>query len=125
MAQSIKWQEAPDVYLDLKNIIKKLNLSYIPLNRIKTFRSFASNSQAKARIWGFPRIWQKALSLPPYYIIEVLSEKYDKLSKTDQKKVLIHELMHIPKNFSGSLLAHKSRYHRINSQTVEKLFKKL
>ncbi len=36
----------------------------------------------------------------------VLSEKL-KVNENDKKKVIIHELLHIPINFSGSLLAHK------------------
>ena len=38
--------------------------------------------------------------------IEVLSEKFDRLNKLEQDKILLHELAHIPKNFSGSLLPH-------------------
>lgn len=118
----IEWLEAPDVYKDLEEIIKGLNLSHVYLDRIKVFRSFDSKAYARARIWAFPRIWQKALNLPAHYIIEVLAEKYDHLSPDDKKRVLIHELMHIPKNFSGSLVSHRGRYHRINHRTVESLF---
>lgn len=121
----VEWLEAPDVYKDLENIVNSLNLPHIVLERIKVFRSTGSKAYARARIWAFPRIWQQALNLPPHYIIEVLAEKYDHLSPDDKKRVLIHELMHIPKNFSGSLVCHRGRFHRINNRTVEKLFNKL
>lgn len=91
--------------------------------RIVCFRSSGSSSRARARIWSFPRIWQMALNTPAHYIIEVLTEKFDKMGKDDQKRVLIHELMHIPKNFSGSLIPHRGRGIGINDRTVEKLFK--
>lgn len=119
---SINWQPADDIYADLKTIVAILKLNYVDLTRIKTFRSFGSTSGARARIWAFPRIWQQALNLPAHYIIEVLAEKFDHLSLDDKKRVLIHELMHIPKSFSGSLVAHRGRYHRINSRSVEQLF---
>lgn len=118
----VNWEEASDIHRQLKQIITTLSLTHINIERIRTFRSYGSKAYARARIWSFPRIWQQALNLPAYYIIEVLSERFDHLSLDDKKRVLIHELMHIPKSFSGSLVAHRGRYHTINSRTVEKLF---
>lgn len=62
------------------------------------------------------------LKVKPHYIIEVISQRFDKLSTEDQDRTLIHELMHIPKTFSGALVAHRGRHHRIDSRTVEKLY---
>jgi predicted metallopeptidase len=50
-----------------------------------------------------------ALGIGPGYVIEVLAEKYDHLSREEKTKTLIHELLHIPSNFSGSLLPHRGR----------------
>ena len=69
-----------------------------------------------------PKIFQKALSVEPAYVIEVLSKYYDKLDDDNRKKVLIHELLHIPKNFSGSLLPHRTRSRHLGS-LANKLFK--
>ena len=55
---------------------------------------------------GLPKIWQNALQVEPAYIIEVISRYFDNLSQKDQDKVLLHEIGHIPKNFSGALLPH-------------------
>lgn len=117
-------QFAPDVQKRIKKIVKLLDFPHINAKRIVSFRSFKSKSRARARIWSFPRIWQMALKLEPHYVIEVLSEKFDNLKYDDQTKVLIHELMHIPKNFSGALLPHRGRAkRRIDYKSVESFFK--
>jgi predicted metallopeptidase len=117
---------APDIDKQLFRIQQKLKLPHLDLKRIVSFRSHGSKARARARIWAFPRIWQMALKLPAYYCIEVISEKFDHLSVDDQIRVLIHELMHIPKNFSGALLPHRGRGKvGINHHTVEQLFKLL
>lgn len=117
---------APDVQKQLNKIIKQLNLPHINKDRIVCFRSYGSKSRAQARIWSLPRIWQMALKVKAHYCIEVLSEKFDKLSKNHQSKILIHELLHIPKTFSGALLPHKGRGRiRITGREVNKIFKKL
>lgn len=87
-------------------------------------RSTGATSRARARIWSFPKIWQMALNQPAHYVIEVLSQHFDHLSEDDKTRVIIHELMHIPKNFSGALVPHRGRHHfRIDARTVETLFK--
>jgi len=121
----MKWEENKKIKAEIKKLVTKLKLSHINTKQIYCFKSFGSKSRARARIWSLPRVWQQALSCPPAYVIEVLSENFDNLSKKDQIKVLIHELLHIPKTFSGSLLPHKTRYKRIDSRVVDKIFKKL
>lgn len=120
----MEWQKAPDIVSQLRQTVKRLQLNYIDCRKIICFRSFGSSSSARARIWSFPRIWQQALNQSPHYIIEVLSPRFDKLPLDDKRRVLIHELLHIPKNFSGSLLPHRSRGRTIHAQ-VEKLFQQL
>lgn len=119
------WVPANDIKKEIKVLVAKLNLTHIDPKRIICFRSTGSSSRARARIWSFPRIWQKALNISPHYIIEVLSQHFDKLSPDDKRRVLIHELLHIPANFSGSLLAHRGRGRRIDARRVEQFFKQL
>lgn len=121
----MEWSKANDVKKAIEDIIPILRFTHIDPKRIICFRSFGSKSRARARIWSFPKVWQLALSLPAYYIIEVISSKFDKLNADDQKRVLIHEMLHIPKNFSGSLLPHRGRNRRIDTREVEKLFQQL
>lgn len=119
----MEWEKAKDIEARITHLVHRLEFEHIDPKRIVSFRSNGSSSRARARIWSFPRVWQLALNLPPYYVIEVLSEHFDHLSDDDQTRVLIHELMHIPKTFSGSLVAHRGRKHRIDSRSVERLFK--
>jgi len=41
-----------------------------------------------------------------FYVIELISEKFDKQSKEDQLETIIHELMHIPASFGGGFRHH-------------------
>ena len=64
---------------------------------------------------------QKATGLKPFYALEFLSERFDKLSEEEQIKVVIHELMHIPKTFGGGF-----KYHNwVTDRNINKLYKKL
>lgn len=114
--------EAQDIQRMMRVILKRIPFDHVKPSQITCMRSTGATSRAYARIWSFPKIWQKALSHPPHYIIEVLAHHFDKLSEDDKIRTIIHELMHIPKNFSGALVPHRGRYHRIDRRTVEKLF---
>jgi len=122
------WSPAPDITSRIKFLIFHLQFKNISSHRIFSFRSQGSSSRATARIWSLPRIWQQALMVEPGYCLEVISERFDKLRPDDQEKVLIHELLHIPKSFSGSLVPHRSAHHRSfrhYHDTVNSLFNKL
>jgi len=117
----ITYLEAPDVKILVDRIIKRLELSYFVPQSVHCYRSKGSKSKRIiARIHGFGKIWQLALGIPPAYIIEVLSEQYDKLSQEDKEKILIHELLHVPKGFKGGFLPHKGN---ISRQKVDQLYK--
>lgn len=121
----VEWIKATDIQEMLEAIVAKIGFTHISTSDVFCFRSHGATSRARARIWSFPRIWQLALTRPPCYVIEVLSQHFDHLSIDDKKRVLIHELMHIPKNFSGALVPHRTRHSKIDSRSVEKLFDKL
>lgn len=118
----MKWQKDTSVQKELRKLVRNLSLAHIESNQVHAFRTYGSKARAYARIWAFPKIFQEVLNVQPAYVIEVLSEKFDKLSDDNKTKVLIHELLHIPKNFSGSLLPHKSHGRRIGKE-VERLYK--
>ena len=116
------WQEATDVKQTITHLTQILDFPHIQLERIYCYRTEGSKARAYARTWSFPKIFQKALGVEAAYVIEVLSKHYDKLNDDAKKKVLIHELLHIPKNFSGALLPHHTA-HRNLAKTANQLFK--
>jgi predicted metallopeptidase len=118
----LDWDEAREVKIDIEEILGILDFAHINPSRIFCFRTSGSKSRAYARIWAMPKIFQRALNIQPAYVIEVLSKYYDKLDTDSKKKVLIHELLHIPRNFSGALLPHRTRGRHLQSE-VNKLFK--
>jgi predicted metallopeptidase len=115
------WEKAPDVKRDVNEILKVLDLPYIKGNMIFCYRTQGSKSRSYARIWSFPKIFQDALGLEPAYVIEVLSRYYDKLEPEERIKVLIHELLHIPRNFSGALVPHVTQSRHLG-KTADALF---
>ena len=118
---SLQYSKAPDVKKLVDEIIGRLDLFYVVPESVHCYRSKGSKSKRIiARIHGFGRIWQKALGLPPAYVIEVLSERYDRLSQEDKEKTVIHELMHIPKGFKGGFRPHKGY---VSKKQVENMYK--
>lgn len=119
---------APDISRRISRLLKNLDLPHVRAANLVCFRSTGSTGRARARIWSLPKIWQMALSVEAHYCIEVISEKFDDLSVDDQDRTLIHELLHIPLNFSGALVPHRNHKHRTfrhYHDRVELLFNKL
>jgi len=112
---------APELKSELNRIVDRLGFSHIKVKNIVIFRSFGSKSRAIARIWSLPKIWQIALKTEAHYCLEFVSEKFDRLSPSEKEKVFIHELLHVPKNFSGALLPHRHRGRKIDRRTVDRL----
>jgi predicted metallopeptidase len=101
-AMPIKYFEAPDVKRLVDEILDSLEFFNVVPQFVFCVRSRESKSRRTiARIHGLGRIWQEALRLAPSYVIEVISERYDKLSEDEKEKTIIHELLHIPKAFQG------------------------
>ena len=101
-------------------ITRKLGLTHIDLSRVVGIRSRGSRSRhTLARCHVLSRIMQKALGIRAHYIIEIISDNFDRLSEEEQIKTIIHELLHIPKSFKGGF-----RHHRpyVNKRTVDKMY---
>ncbi len=120
----MKYNKAPDVKKRIGQLIKVLEFKHIKSSKVHCIRSFDSTSRMYARIWGMSKLFKEVAGIEPNYIIEVNAKYFDKLPYERQTMTLVHELMHIPKTFSGALLSHRGRHHRINDREVEKILKK-
>ena len=119
----IEYAEAADVKELADEIVECLDFFHVVPQFVFCFRSKGSVSERViARIHGLGKIWQDALNLPPSYVIEVIAERYDRLSVEDKEKTIIHELLHIPHGFAGGFRPHKGY---IDRQIVNDLHGKL
>jgi predicted metallopeptidase len=118
----IKYHRAPDIEAKAREIVKALEFGHIDMNRMVFIRSHGSASRRTiARCHAMPRIMQTALNIPAYYIIEVITEKFDKMPSEDQVRTIIHELMHVPKSFGGGF-----KYHSyVSRERIEHMYQKL
>ena len=118
----IRYELAEDIGAEIKDILHKLQMTHVDGSRVACIRSKGSKSKRViARCHGLSRIMQLALNQKPHYVIEVVSERFDKLSKEEQTKVLIHELMHISHSFGGGFRSHKPH---VTQKKVERMYKK-
>ncbi len=116
----IKYREAQDIRLNIKKICYVLGLDHVNLERVFCIRSHESSSRnIIARCHALPKILQQVLEIEPAYVIEILSEKFDKMSEEDQIKTLIHELLHIPKAFGGGFRHHDF----VQRRTIDKFYR--
>jgi len=119
--EMIDYFPAPDVRKRIEEIVGLLRFEHVILNNLHCVRSRGSKAKRTiARIHGRSRIWQ-AVGLDPAYVIEIIVERFDRLSPEDQDRTLIHELLHIPHGFKGGF-----RHHRgyVNDETVETWYRR-
>ena len=118
----IQYKLAEDIGAEIRDILHRLQMTHVDGSRIACIRSRGSRSRRViARCHGLSRIMQLALNQRPHYVIEVVSERFDKLSKEERTKVLIHELMHIPHSFGGGFRTHKPH---VTQKKVERMYKR-
>ncbi|MGV8152503.1 MAG: putative metallopeptidase [Candidatus Nanoarchaeia archaeon] len=102
----IKYELAPDIQKETEEIAKMLFL-HVRMSDVVCLRSRGSTSRGTiARCHALGKAMQIALGRKGFYLIEVVSERFDKLSREERTKTLIHELMHIPKSFGGGFKFH-------------------
>jgi len=102
----MKYEFAEDLQKQAEEIASIL-FPYIDMNYVKCFRSHGTSSRGTiARCHGLNKVMQKALNVHAIYVLEFLVERFDKMDNEEKIKVIIHELMHIPKAFGGGFIHH-------------------
>lgn len=102
----MKYEFAPDLQV-LAEEISLLLFPHIKIERVKCLRSYGSSSKRTlARCHALGKLMQAAMGTLAFYAIEFLAENFDQLDLEEQIKVIIHELMHIPKTFGGGFRHH-------------------
>ena len=87
--------------------ISRLLFPYVKLERMKCFRSHGSSSRGTiARCHTIGKLLQKAMDTESFYVLEFISERFDRLPEEEKIKTIIHELMHIPHTFGGGFRHH-------------------
>jgi len=104
----IKYHQAPDIQEIAEEVVRKLDWSHVLLEHVAFLRSTGSKARRTiARCHALGKAMQIGMGRKKgFYLVEVISEKFDKLSVEEQLKVIIHELMHIPKSFGGGFIHH-------------------
>lgn len=116
----MKYSKASDIEIQVKEISHILELPH-DISRVLCIRSTGSKSRRTiARCHSISRAVQTGLGIDAHYVIEVLSENFDKLPEDEKARTLIHELMHIPKAFGGGFKGHRV----VNRRAVEKMYVK-
>ncbi len=114
----ISYELAPDLQ-EKVNEISRLMFPHVKLDSVVCLRSFGSSSRGTiARCHALGKAMQLALGRRGFYVIEVISKRFDKMSSEEKTKTLIHELMHIPKSFGGGFIHHNI----VHERNVEKMY---
>jgi predicted metallopeptidase len=116
----IKYFQADDIKERALDIVKTLNWTHIDFDHLGFLRSTGSSApRTIARCHALGKAMQMAMGRPKgFYLIEVISENFDKRSYDDQTNTIIHELLHIPKTFGGGFIHHDM----VHERNVKKVF---
>jgi len=116
----MRYEEAPDLKERMDEIVRVLGMNHIDIERIGCLRGYGSSTRRIiARCHALGKVMQKVMKTKAFYAIEFL-ERFDKMPRHEQDKVIIHELMHVPKTFGGGFRQHDW----VCENNVEKLHEK-
>ncbi|MDJ0272224.1 MAG: putative metallopeptidase [Candidatus Caldarchaeum sp.] len=120
----ISYRRAPDLEERVRSLVERAGLHHVDVERVRCVRSYGSVSRATAaRIHSVSKAFLTGFGMKPCYVIEFIAEVFDKLPKEAQDEVIIHELLHIPKSFSGGLLPHGKFDFDRETRSISKIVK--
>lgn len=117
---AIKYHQALDIQEIAEEVVQRLEWEHVLIEHVAFLRSTGSKARRTiARCHALGKAMQIGMGRKKgFYLVEVISEKFDKLSKDEQLKVIIHELMHIPKSFGGGFIHHN----KVHDKSVEQIY---
>lgn len=111
---------APDLQRQMEDIVTRLGMDHIDVTRVSCIRSRGSRTKRTiARVHGVDKAIQMGLGIKAHYVIEFL-ELFEKCSEQEKTETIIHELLHIPKNFGGGFRHHDY----VQNRRVKELYKR-
>jgi len=116
----IKYHPADDIEKRAKEIVYLMGWNHVDLENVGFLRSTGSTARGTiARCHAMGKAMQLGMKRKrSFYVIEVISEKFDKLPYDEQTETIIHEIMHIPKSFGGGFVHHNM----VNDRNVKAAF---
>ena len=95
--------------LKTKEIAKTLGYTHVIPEKLSVIRSIGTKTKRTiARIHVLGKVMMLGMGhKKSFYVIELISEKFDKQTPDAQIETIIHELMHIPHSFGGGFRNHK------------------
>jgi predicted metallopeptidase len=115
----MKYEDAPDIEKEMRDIVHTLDLRYIDLTNVACIRSYGSKARGViARCHALGKVMQKGMKRKAFYVLEFISQRFDRLSSEDKTKTIIHEIMHIPYSFGGGFKHHN----HVTEKNVNKFY---
>lgn len=106
-----------------RELAEKTGMKHINPERIAVIESRGSKTRRViARIHSLGKAMQLGMNEEAFYVIELISERFNKLSEREKTETIVHELLHVPHSFTGGFRHHKPF---VNRKTVEKTMEKL
>lgn len=116
----MRYDFSPEWTARAREIAAAVGMVHIPAERIACVKSKGTKTRnVIARIHSLGKVMQLGMQEEGFYVIELISERFDREKEEEQVKTIIHELLHIPHGFGGGFRHHKPY---VNSKTVEKVF---
>lgn len=96
-----------------REVARVLGYTHIDPSRVSVVLSKGSRARRTvARIHGLGKALQAGMRVPPHYVIELVSERFDRQSEREKLDTLVHELNHIPACFGGGFRNHATHVTR-------------
>lgn len=94
----MKYEYSESLQVLAEDVSRRL-FPHIKTSRIKCFRSYESSVKGiVGRCHALSGFMQKAMDCDAFYALEFFAEKFNEMSTEEKVKIVIHQLMHVPKS---------------------------